>query len=231
MIITPKKTKIFQVRDNLFDFIAHEIPKIHEKSILVVTSKIVALAQGRIVSMDEYDKEDLVRAESKCVMQTPWCLLGYHDGEWSANAGIDESNARDGFILLPRQPMKVARELWVQLRKYHDVSSLGIIITDTRSVPLKKGTLGVAIGYAGFDGLKSYIGKKDMFSRTLRMTCVNAADSLACAAVFAMGEGNEQTPLAVVRDAPVSFWKKNQRAVCLRIDPKKDIYAGIFQKQ
>jgi len=229
-MITPKKTRVFQVRDNLFYFIIHEIPKVQEKSILVITSKIVALAQGRVVSAEKIDKTSLVRHESKRVIQTPWCLLGYRDGEWSANAGIDESNARDQFILLPRQSMKTAHELWMQLKKQYKVSSLGIIITDTRTVPLKKGTFGTAVGYAGFDGLKSYIGKKDMFSRTLRMTRVNAADSLACAAVFAMGEGNEQMPLAIIQDAPISFWKKNQRAMPLRIDPKKDLYAPIFRK-
>jgi coenzyme F420-0:L-glutamate ligase len=230
MIITPKKTKIFQLRDNLFDFIVREIPKLREQSIIVVTSKIVALSQGRVVPIRGTDKKLLVQKESKRVIQTPWCLLGYRDGEWSANAGIDESNARDNFILLPKNPMKTAKELWLRLRKRYGIPLLGIIITDTRTIPLKKGTCGVAIGYAGFDGLKSYIGKKDMFSRTLRMTRVNAADSLACSAVFAMGEGNEQTPLAVIRKAPIAFWKKNQQATHLRIDSKKDIYAAIFQK-
>ena len=229
MIITPIKTRIFTTRENLTDFILSSIPKIQEKTVFVITSKIVALAQRRVVFAGEDKKDEIIRSQSKNIGKTPWCVLAYRDGEWSANAGIDASNIKNGFILLPTRPMYVARELWSALRKKYAVRSLGVIITDTRSVPLKKGTLGAVVGYAGFDGIKSYIGKKDLFARKLRMTQVNAADSLAAAAVLAMGEGNECMPLATISGAPISFWKKIQRPASLRIDPRKDIYKVVYR--
>ena len=107
--------------------------------------------------------------------------------------------------------------------------NLGILITDSRLLPLRAGTVGVALGYAGFEGVKNYIGKPDIFGRKLKMQKTDVADSLATAAVLCMGEGNERKPLAVITDAPVIFTGKVNKKE-LVIDPKKDLYAPLFRK-
>jgi F420-0:gamma-glutamyl ligase len=94
---------------------------------------------------------------------------------------------------------------------------------------LRAGVVGVALGYAGFHGVRNYIGKKDIFGRVLKMSKTDVADSLATAAVFCMGEGKEQQPLALIINAPVVFTNKiNKRE--LLIDPREDIYQPLFEK-
>ncbi|HET8575183.1 MAG TPA: coenzyme F420-0:L-glutamate ligase [Candidatus Paceibacterota bacterium] len=107
---------------------------------------------------------------------------------------------------------------------------MGILITDSRSIPLREGTIGRALGFSGFEPLKSYVGKKDLFGRKTRVTKSNLADALAAAAVMEMGEGDEQTPLAVIKDALVVFTTKplSAKAKKLFLDPEKDIFAGVY---
>jgi F420-0:gamma-glutamyl ligase len=144
-----------------------------------------------------------------------------------ANAGIDESNAANGeLILLPKDSFKSAGCIRKKLMKYFGLKKLGVVITDSRLMPLRAGVVGVAFGYAGFKGLRDYRGTKDIFGRTLTMSQTNIADSLATAAVLLTGEGNEQTPLALIRYAPVVFTHaSNQKE--LHIDPKEDIYRWL----
>ncbi len=112
------------------------------------------------------------------------------------------------------------------------VKNLGVIISDTRSVPLRIGTAGRAIGVAGFLPIKSYIDKEDLFGRKSRVTISNLADALATSAVLMMGEGNEQTPLAVIKNAPVSFINKplNEKDKDLNLPPEQDIFAYVYKR-
>lgn len=230
MIITSIKTRIFKVNESLEQFILRYLPKVSDKSIIVVTSKIVALAQGRkIDSSSTKDKVKWVKKESEQYIKTKWCYLTLKDGHWCANAGIDESNVEyGGFILWPANPYQVARKIRRQLLKYYKVKNLGILITDSRIFPLRAGVSGVALGYAGFRGLRNYVGKKDLFGRRLKMTQTNVADSLASAAVLSMGEGNESCPLAIVSDAVIEF-QVNTDPKELRISLKDDLYRPLFQ--
>jgi coenzyme F420-0:L-glutamate ligase/coenzyme F420-1:gamma-L-glutamate ligase len=65
--------------------------------------------------------------------------------------------------------------------------------------------MGIAIGYAGIKGVNDLRGEKDLYGNTLKVTQQNVADMLASAALLEMGEAAEQTPFAIVRDAPVVF--------------------------
>ena len=94
-------------------------------------------------------------------------------------------------------------------------------------MPLRAGAVGVALGYAGFQGIKNYIGEKDIFGRIFKMSKTDVADSLATSAVLCMGEGKEQQPLAVITDAPIIFTNKRAKNELI-IDPSKDIYAPLF---
>ena len=87
----------------------------------------------------------------------------------------------------------------------------------------------MAVGYAGFKGVKDYRGKSDIFKRKFEFSRVDVADGLAASAVLAMGEGNEQQPLAVIQNAPIEFCEKNSPKE-LYIDPKEDMYSPLFIK-
>ncbi len=230
MKISSVRTDIFPEGGDLMGFIAVHIRRLKENSILIVTSKIVALAERRTANyIDEQAKERLIRAESELAIPTEYCWLTVKDGIVMASAGIDESNADGKLILLPRDSYQTAQQLWKILRRKYRLKRLGVVITDSRVIPLRAGVMGVALGYAGFRGLRNYIGEPDIFGRKFKMTRTNIADSLAVAAVLLMGEGNEQQPLAVIENAPVEFCEQTQQNE-LRIEPQDDMYRPFFDQ-
>jgi len=214
----------------LFSFVLKHVKNISENSILVVTSKIVALAEGRTVpNFGPKERERLILQESDWARKTNLVWLTRKDGMIMANAGVDESNANGQLILLPRNSFKSAELLREKLVKHLKIKNLGVIISDSALMPLRSGVVGGALGYAGFKGVRSYVGERDIFKRKLEFSKTNIADSLATAAVLCMGEGREQKPLALITNAPVVFQNKiNQKE--LNINPAQDIYAPLFNK-
>ena len=200
-----------------------------EKSILVVTSKIVALAEGRTVPLgSEADKEKIIRCESEFALRTEHTWLTIKDGAVMASAGIDESNADGKLVLLPRDSFAAAEKIRTDVQTRFGLKEVGVIITDSRIVPLRAGIVGVALGYAGFRGVKDYRGTKDIFGRILQMSQVDVADSLATAAVLTMGEGNEQQPLSIIEDVPIDFCDVVDRDE-LHISIQDDMYRPLFE--
>lgn len=228
MEIIPVRTRIFKINEPLFPFVISYLPKLKSGDIIIVTSKVVALSEGRVATDEEKIKKQIIKKESLQVIKGKWCYLTFKDGEWCANAGIDESNSQLKIILLPKDAVGEAKRLRAQIKRKQRIRNLGVIITDTRSTPLRQGVMGVALSYAGFEGLKNYIGKKDIFGRKFKITRSNMADALAVAAVAVMGEGNERTPLAVIRDAPVNFKNVSAHHRELSILPKDDLYRPIY---
>lgn len=231
MYIKPIKTRVFKEGEDLVNFITAYIPKLRNGSILAVTSKIVALAEGRVVTIkNRKEKEKLIRAESEWQLKVlPEWWLTMRDGTVVVNAGIDESNADGKTILLPKDSFKSAEELRKKLQKKYKLKKLGIVITDSRTSALREGVTGVALGYAGFRGVKDYRNEKDIFGRKLKVTKTNIADSLATSATIVMGEGNERQPLAIIADAPVEFCERVNRKE-LKISMKYDMYRSLFEK-
>jgi coenzyme F420-0:L-glutamate ligase len=230
MVIQPIKTRIFREKDDLFTFITDYFKKIPEKSVIIVTSKIVALAEGRTaIAGNIKTKEKLIRTESRFAIPTKYVWLTIKDGMIMASAGIDESNANGKIILLPKDSFKTARDIRNRLRRKYGIRYLGILITDSRTMPLRLGVTAVAVGYAGFCGIKDYRGRPDIFGRKFKFTRTNVADGLATAAVLVMGEGNEQQPLAIIKEAPVKFCDRVKRTE-LHIDIQEDMYRPLFSK-
>lgn len=231
MIVRAVRTRIFKKNEELARFIIAHVPKLKDSSVLAVTSKIVALAEGRTENAkDKKTKERLIRTESTWAMESfPGWWLTVKDGTFVINAGIDESNADGVLVLLPKDSFSSASSLRRKLRTHYKIKKLGVIITDSRVAPMRKGVFGMALGYAGFRGLRDYRGIPDIFGRALEVTQVDVADSLASAAALVMGEGREQQPLAVIEDAPVEFCERvNPKE--LRIAPGGDIYGPLFKR-
>lgn len=225
------KTPIFEIGEKLLPFLASNIPKLIEKDIIVVTSKIIALAEKRVATHN--DKERFIQKCSLKTIQTPWAYLTLTTDGWGINAGIDESNAQNGVVLMPINPFATAEKIRAALMKKYKLKKLGILITDTRSIPLRAGTVGRTVGIAGFFPFKSYIGKDDLFGRKSRVTVSNQADALAASAVCVMGEGNEQIPLVLIRNAPVTFTSKTLSSTHqkLSLTPQADIFKYVFKSE
>jgi len=232
MQVKPIKTDIFKEGENLLDFIFAHIPKLKDRTVLAVTSKIVALAEGRVVKIkNRKEKEQLIRAESEWQLKVlPNWWLTVRDGTVVVNAGIDDSNADGKTILLPKDSFGSAEIIRKKLRKTYKLKNLGIVITDSRTSALREGVTGVALGYAGFRGVKDYRNDTDIFGRKFKVTQTNIADSLATAATVVMGEGGERQPLAILTDAPVQFCEKVNRKE-LHIALKYDMYRSLFSRR
>lgn len=230
MIVTPIKTRIFREGEDLFSFAVRYLKKPPERSVIVVTSKIVALSEKRTAVVKSIQaKERIIRAESERAIPTKHVWLTIKDGMVMASAGIDESNANGKLILLPKDSFTTARVLRKKLRQKYGVRQLGVLVTDSRTMPLRAGVIGAAIGYAGFRGIKDYRGTPDIFGRTFKFSRTDVADGLATAAVLVMGEGNERQPLAIIEKARVEFCDTMHRKE-LHIALQDDMYRPLFSK-
>lgn len=231
MQVRPVRTRIFRERENLADFVVRHIPRVKEGTIIVVTSKIVALSEGRTVEIkDEHTREEVIKREADFAMRTMYTWLTLKDGLLMSSAGVDESNAEGNkIILLPKDSFKAASALRAELRKRYKVKKLGVLIPDSRVLALRAGAVGVAMGYAGFRGIRDYRGTKDMFGRVMKISRTNIPDSLASAAVLVMGEGKEQQPLAVVTGLDVEFTDRTNRKETI-IPPEHDMYRPFFEE-
>jgi dihydrofolate synthase / folylpolyglutamate synthase len=231
MKVEPIHTRVFNECEDLLTFIHEHVDTCVEKSILVVTSKIVALGEGRTaVCTSDSEKEALIISESSFAQKTnfPRVYLTIKDGMCMPNAGIDESNADGKCILLPKDSFASAAYIRDMIVQKYGLTEFGVLITDSRITPMRAGTVGVALGYAGFEGIRDYRGTSDIFGRTLHMSRTNVADSLATAAVLCMGEGSEQQPLATITDAPVVFTKVMNKEETY-VSEKEDLFLSIMQ--
>lgn len=238
MIVTAVKTKPILPGDDIYGILDHYLPKISEGDILAVTSKIVSICEGAVVKNDgSIDKFDLIKKEADAYLDIPLSktygmTITIKDHKLVANAGIDESNGNGYFILWPRDPFLSAKIMWKYLRHQHNLKNIGVIITDSHVTPLQWGTRGRSIAWCGMEPLKNYIGEPDIFQKLLHATKASIIDGLSAAAVAVMGEGNEQTPLAVIKEVPlVTFSNRpptNEEVDALTISPSNDIYAPLL---
>lgn len=228
--ITSKDKDITKVLDRY-------IPKLKEKSVVAIASKIVSICEGRVVKIGSIDKDELIAQEAQYFLPrkaNKWHVsLTIAKDTLVATAGIDESNGNGYYILWPKDPQKSANKIREYLVKRFTLKKVGVIITDSKTTPLRWGTTGFVLAHSGFQAIRDYIGKPDVFGRKLEYTKLNIADSLASAAVLAMGEGNEQTPITVVEDpVNVVFQDRNPSAkelADLRVTIDEDLY-GPFLK-
>lgn len=227
MIVHAITTRVFREGEPLVPFILEHVRRLPDGAVLVVTSKIVALAEGRTAPLAE--KRRLIREEAELVVPAKYATLTVKDGMVMASAGIDESNADGKLVLLPRDSYVAARRIRAALKKRFRLKRLGVLVTDSRLMPLRAGVTGVAMGYAGFKGIRDYRGTPDIFGRILHHSRTDVADSLATAAVLEMGEGAERRPLCLITGATVEFTERVSRKE-LAIDVRDDLYGPLYAR-
>lgn len=223
----------------LFDIILKYVSEIPEESILVITSKILSICQSRILSKEDIqDKFKLIQQEADAYLEGDYSekygvCLTIKNGILIPTAGIDESNSNGNYILYPIHIQKEATLLWEKLKAVYQRKKIGILITDSHTTPLRRGVTGIALGWCGFQGLYNYIGKPDIFGNLLRVTQLNILDSLATTAVFMMGEGDEQTPLALITEIGKPIFQDRppteEEVQSISIGIAEDLYAPLLQ--
>ncbi|MDG7055673.1 MAG: putative folate metabolism gamma-glutamate ligase [Wolbachia endosymbiont of Menacanthus eurysternus] len=209
-----------------------------EEVVLAITSKIISICQKQVVRKTACSKEELIKKEADAIVDTDCNLCGVYltikDNILIPSAGIDESNGDEVYILYPKDVQKTAISVWNYLRTKFCVRHLGILITDSNIAPMRLGVTGIALGWCGFEPLYSYVGKPDLYSKPLQVTQINLLDALATSAVLVMGEGAEQTPMAVIKDVPkIRFLTRpptieEERSV--KISVEEDLYSPLLMK-
>jgi coenzyme F420-0:L-glutamate ligase/coenzyme F420-1:gamma-L-glutamate ligase len=171
---------------------------LRDGDILLVTSKIVSKAEGRVVRAD--DREAAIDAETVRVVarRGRTRIVENRQGLVMAAAGVDASNTPSGTVLLlPADPDASARALRKRLHELTGVR-IAVVITDTFGRPWRNGLTDVAIGAAGLDVLEDHRGRSDSHGNELALTVTATADELASAADLVKGKTSGR-PVAVVR--------------------------------
>lgn len=238
MQVIPYKTEMIIQGNDLWAALDSSLPKLEEKSIVVVTSKIVSICEGCAIKDDgAVTKAELAKKEADMYFTNAQTVrydvaLTIKYNILIANAGIDHSNGNGYFILWPKDPMLSARRIWEYLKSRDNLKELGVIISDSHIIPLRWGSQGFGLAWCGFEALNSYIGKPDIFGQLLKITNLAIIDGLAATAVVTMGEGNEQTPLAVITDILFVHFQdrppSQSEIDALKISLVDDMYAPLL---
>lgn len=213
--------------------------------IIVVADKVLAVSNGRVADFakikpsakakklaKKYDLEpefvEIVLGEADAVFGgVSKALLTLRHGVYIANAGIDHKNLpKNKASLWPEDPNLAAKALRESIQNLTH-KRLGILLVDSHVAPLRVGTIGFALGIAGFEPLKDVRGALDLYGKPLLITRINVADSLAAIANLAMGETDEQTPAALIRGASVQV-TDTYDPFSIRIDIETDLFSTVF---
>jgi len=182
---------------DLAALIAAAAPGLRDGDILVVTSKIVSKAEGRVAAIP---REAAIEAETVRVVarRGPTTIAQTRHGLVLAAAGVDESNTAPGtVVLLPEDPDESARRLRKALQERLGVT-IGVLVTDTMGRPWRAGQTDNAIGAAGVFPVRDYRGEADTFGNILEVTVAAVADEIAAAADLVKGK-SRGVPAALVR--------------------------------
>lgn len=238
---------LIQAGDDLAQLIADGLDRLNLRletdDVLVITSKIVSKAEGRLFDLravepgeearqlaaetrkDPRIVELVLRESQKISRKAPGVLVTQHRlGFVSANAGIDQSNV-DGsdhmVLLLPADPDLSAAS--IRERLYVTTGAkIGIVISDSHGRPFRVGNIGVAIGVAGMPAVLDLRGKPDLFGRELKISIQGYADLVASAANLLTGEADEGRPIVLVRG--LRFPAGDGHATDLYRPPEQDLY-------
>lgn len=189
--------------------------------ILVITSKLVSKSEGRFVDLRTVTPSpkavevaqktrkdprlvELILRESTSIsrMRGEVLVVRHRLGFTLANAGIDHSNVgREGeewVLLLPENPDQSAQHIRDALKDLTGTAP-GIVLSDSHGRPFRIGTVGVAIGLAGFPAVWDMRGMKDLYGRVLQVTVTGLGDELAAAAGLVLGQAAEALPVVLIR--------------------------------
>jgi coenzyme F420-0:L-glutamate ligase/coenzyme F420-1:gamma-L-glutamate ligase len=186
--------------DDLAALIAQAVPGLADGDILVVTSKVVSKAEGRVV---KDSRERAIESETARVVarRGGTVIAETRHGLVLAAAGVDASNTAPGtVVLLPTDPDESARQL---RKRLHDLTGarVGVLVTDTLGRPWRAGQTDTAIGAAGVLPLRDHRGEADSFGNTLEVTLAAVADEIAAAGDLVKGKALG-VPVALVRGLP-----------------------------
>ncbi len=235
MILEAIKSPIITADDNLITIITKLLKKhkIYNGDIIVIASKVLAVTQNRLKKIkNQKEFQRLVEEEADEIIGKGRVTLTLKANIFAPWAGVDRSNVpKNHAVLWPKQPYLVSEELLNFIKKKFQLKRAGVIIADSFCMPLRKGTGAIALGYAGFEGVRDLRGQKDLYKKKLQFTQQAVADNLAAAANLVMGESRESKPFALIRNAPVVFTERKIDPNSLIMEKKECLYAPFYEQK
>ena len=235
-VIPIKINKEIEFNDNLPELILNSV-ELHDRDIIVIAQKIISKQEGRIVDLStvipsllargissEYKKDpcivELILSESQKIvrMDNGIIIVETKNGFICANAGIDESNVKNGFAtLLPINSDHSAEKICKQIEKTSG-KEIAVIISDTFGRPFRMGQTNCAIGVYGLNPVLDYAGTYDNFGNILQVTAIAIADEICSTAELVMKK-IEKCPVVIIRDYE---FKKEISSITQLIRPEKE---------
>lgn len=222
-IAAPVQQTTFDLVATLADALTTHAETLQDGDVIAISSKYVAISEGRVIQLADIQIGDDAQKISERYNIDPTMaqlivneadhifggiygfLLTAKDGIISPNAGIDRSNIPNGFaVLFSEEPYQSAARLRAEIKSHLSVD-VGVILTDSWLMPGRLGTTGVALATAGFYPVQDERGKPDLFGNPMVVTRRGVADQIVAAAELVMGERDEATPFAIVRNSGVEL--------------------------
>ncbi|MBA4454497.1 MAG: coenzyme F420-0:L-glutamate ligase [Nitrosopumilaceae archaeon] len=241
-LVSTRKRGEFDVFEALLETLKNNHEKIQEGDVLVISTKYISNSQGRIVNTNnirpskkgkEISKkfqikpqiaEIVLRESDKIFGGITGFVITSSDNIMAPNAGIDKSNAKkDQVILYPNNPFLIAEELRRKIFLRFSVH-IGVILVDSRLMPARIGTSGIAIACAGIEPVLDMRAQKDLDDNPLKVTFQAVIDNIATIANHKMGEGAESKPFAIVRDSGAKLTDRKINPSEMAISPDQCVY-------
>lgn len=216
--------------------------------VLIISSKFAAIAEGRVVNLADVIPSEQAQTLAATYQMSPAVaqvvieesdhifggmtgfVLAVKDNIIAPNAGIDSSNIPEGQVVLyPKDSFKVAEQLRQQIKQELGIQ-VGVVLCDSRLMPSRTGTTGVAIGVAGFVPVVDERGKPDLLGRPLKVSQRAVADNLCAGAQLLMGEAAEGIPMVIGRNAHLPMTEDQYTWQNMAIDYNEDLYVAIMGK-
>ena len=253
LTVIPLKARYQKSEFDLFNEITKTLSEngvlLENGDVIVISSKYIASSQGRILDIDKVTISENANHVSKKYKMDPkfveivlresdkifggisGFIITSSDNILAPNAGIDKSNSNGTrLILYPENPYQIAEIL--KRKIFFDYSvHVGIIITDSRLMPARVGTVGVAIACSGLEPVKDLRGQHDLDGNTLKVTFQATADNLASIANHKMGEGSESQPIAIVRDSECELTSRKIEPTEMSISHEECVYVRGFSNR
>jgi coenzyme F420-0:L-glutamate ligase/coenzyme F420-1:gamma-L-glutamate ligase len=241
-LLAERKDTQFDVFEELLKTLENNDSELNEGDVLVISTKYISNSQGRIINLESVKTskkgmqiskefrlkpeiaEVIIRESDKIFGGIGGFVITSSDNIMAPNAGIDKSNAKKGkAILYPTHPYIIAEQLRRKIFLKFFIH-VGIILADSRLMPARIGTSGVAISCAGIEPVLDMRSKEDLDGNPLKVTFQAVVDNLATIANHKMGEGAESKPFAIVRDSEAKLTDRKINPTEMAISPDQCVY-------
>lgn len=237
-----KKEEKFDIFEVLIETLGKNKASLMDGDVIVISTKFISNSQGRLIDVLKIkaskegkhisEKFQLKPEIAEIILRESDIIFGGISGFvitssnniLAPNAGIDKSNAKSGKVILyPKKPYLIAEQIRRKIfLKF--LIHVGVILVDSRLMPARVGTSGVAIACAGLEPVLDMRAKKDLNGNPLKVTFQAVADNLATIANHKMGEGGESKPFAIIRDSQAKLTDRRIDPTEMTVSPDQCVY-------